>query len=102
MGLLASIISVFIFFKYGNHLGFNFKKITTILNMTDVIYLGIIFGGIGQLGDFFESLLKREVGIKDSSKILKGHGGILDRFDSILFVAPSLYIYIEFFLKGRL
>ena len=102
MGLLASIISVFIFFRYGNHIGFNFEKIKTILNMTDVIYLGIIFGGIGQLGDFFESLLKREVGIKDSSKILKGHGGILDRFDSILFVAPSLYIYIEFFLKGRL
>ena len=102
MGLMASIFSVYIFYIYGEKFGFNFQKINAILNITDVFNLGIIFGGLGQLGDFFESLLKREVGIKDSGKILKGHGGILDRFDSILFVAPSLYIYIEFFLKGRL
>lgn len=102
MGLMASILSVYIFYIYGEKFGFNFQKINAILNITDVFNLGIIFGGLGQLGDFFESLLKREVGIKDSGKILKGHGGILDRFDSILFVAPSLYIYIEFFLKGRL
>ena len=102
MGLVSSILSVYIFYRYGDKFGFNFQKIKTILNMNDVISLGIIFGGVGQLGDFFESLLKREVGIKDSSKILKGHGGILDRFDSILLVAPSLYIYIEIILKGRL
>ena len=102
MGLVSSILSIYIFYIYGDKFGFNFEKINTVLNMTDVIGFGIIFGGIGQLGDFFESLLKREVGIKDSGKILKGHGGILDRFDSILFVAPSLYIYIEFILKGRL
>tara|TARA_Y100001934_G_C12235147_1_gene717361 strand:- start:314 stop:1144 length:831 start_codon:yes stop_codon:yes gene_type:complete len=102
MGLMASILSVYIFYIYGEKFGFNFQKINAILNITDVFNLGIIFGGLGQLGDFFESLLKREVGIKDSGKILKGHGGILDRFDSILFVAPSLYIYIEFILKGRL
>tara|TARA_Y100001968_G_scaffold324281_1_gene363323 strand:- start:197 stop:1027 length:831 start_codon:yes stop_codon:yes gene_type:complete len=102
MGLMASIFSVYIFYIYGEKFGFNFQKINAILNITDVFNLGIIFGGLGQLGDFFESLLKREVGIKDSGKILKGHGGILDRFDSILFVAPSLYIYIEFILKGRL
>ena len=102
MGLASSILSVYIFYIYGDRFGFNFEKINTVLNMTDIVSLGIIFGGVGQLGDFFESLLKREVGIKDSGKILKGHGGILDRFDSILFVAPSLYIYIEFILKGRL
>ncbi|MBI5326136.1 MAG: phosphatidate cytidylyltransferase [Ignavibacteriae bacterium] len=58
------------------------------------IIIGAIIGIVGQVGDLAESLLKRDAGIKDSSAILPGHGGVLDRFDSILFVAPAVYIYL--------
>ncbi len=55
---------------------------------------GVIVGILGQYGDLAESMLKRDVGVKDSSNLLPGHGGALDRFDSILFVAPSIFVYL--------
>jgi phosphatidate cytidylyltransferase len=45
-------------------------------------------------GDFFESLLKRKAGVKDSGNIMPGHGGAMDRFDSFIFAVPLTYIYI--------
>ncbi len=59
------------------------------------IIIGAISGSIGQLGDLAESQFKRDAGVKDSSNILPGHGGIYDRFDSIIFVAPIIYIYFS-------
>ena len=60
--------------------------------------ISLIIGICGQLGDFSESLLKREAQIKDSSNLLRGHGGILDRFDSLAFVSPIILMYYKYFI----
>ena len=57
-----------------------------------MIVLTIIFSIAGQFGDLVESAIKRHYGVKDSGNILPGHGGILDRFDSMLFVFPIMYL----------
>ena len=56
--------------------------------------LGIIIGIMAPLGDLAESILKRVSGVKDSGNIIPGHGGVLDRFDSLLFAAPAMYVYL--------
>lgn len=56
-----------------------------------VILVGLLLGVVGQIGDLFESLLKRACGVKDSGGIFPGHGGILDRLDSLLFAFPLAY-----------
>ncbi|MFQ6092046.1 MAG: phosphatidate cytidylyltransferase [bacterium] len=65
------------------------------LSTLDCIALGAIAGVLGQAGDLAESAFKRWMGVKDSSHILPGHGGFLDRFDSLLFTAPSIYYYVK-------
>jgi phosphatidate cytidylyltransferase len=60
-----------------------------------IIALGCSF--VGQIGDLVESMWKRSIGIKDSSAIIPGHGGVLDRFDSLLFAAPFMYAYFRLF-----
>lgn len=54
----------------------------------------------GTWGDLVESLLKRTLGVKDSGNILPGHGGMLDRFDSVMLAVPACYIYIELFIRN--
>ncbi len=97
LGTISGIVGVAIViigFKYLIDIyGFSIE-----LEYSDMINLIIIIGIIGQLGDFFESFLKRKANIKYTSSILMGHGGFLDRFDSISFAAPIYYLYILYFI----
>ena len=67
-------------------------------SLFDSVTFGVISGIFSQLGDFSESLLKRDVGVKDSGSLLRGHGGILDRFDSLLFSSSMIYIHFLIFI----
>jgi phosphatidate cytidylyltransferase len=74
--------------------GILYSKFTSLLNSTDWVILSFIIVLAGTAGDLFESLIKREAGVKDSGTIMPGHGGILDRFDSLLLIIPFVFLYL--------
>ena len=86
-GLLFTLLSAYIISKYNNDY--------TLMNW---LTIGFIISVIGTLGDLVESKFKRQANIKDSGNIMPGHGGMLDRLDSILFAAPFIYLYINFII----
>mgnify|MGYP001267390050 FL=1 len=67
------------------------------MNWLGLAATGVLFG---TWGDLIESLLKRTLGVKDSGNVLPGHGGMLDRFDSVMLAVPASYIYIELFIRN--
>ena len=85
LGSLVFIIGYTVFLN--NHFGMN-------INYLLISVIGIILSLIGQVGDFSASSIKRYVGIKDYSNIFPGHGGMLDRIDSVIFIAPFAYFLL--------
>jgi phosphatidate cytidylyltransferase len=75
---------------------FGYTLIPESLGLTafHVVLMGIFFGGLGQMGDLSESLIKRDFDVKDSGKMLPAMGGALDAIDSVLFTAPVFYFYM--------
>lgn len=68
------------------------------LPLTHMLIIGLLVGIVAPCGDLAESALKRFAGVKDSGNILPGHGGVLDRFDAIMFAVPVVYYYIRAFI----
>jgi len=85
-GFIVSVIAAAIFSSY---IG---------MNIVHGIILGMIIGIVSQISDLVESLIKRDVGVKDSSNLVPGHGGMLDRMDSFILTAPIMYYYISWFV----
>ena len=77
----------------------SFLPLALNLPLWQVFFMGAFFGGLGQLGDLSESLIKRDCGVKDSGKFLPGLGGVLDVIDSLLFSAPAFYLYMSSMLS---
>ena len=79
---------------YGHFWGYEY------LALQHWIVLAVIAAVFGTIGDLIESKLKRMAGVKDSGKIMPGHGGFMDRFDSLLLAAPFAWIYVQFFMMA--
>jgi len=83
-GFIFAIIAAFILSIFYTH-----------FSVVEWISLGAIIAVTGTFGDLAESLLKRNSGVKDSGTIFPGHGGVLDRFDAVLFASPFVFVYLN-------
>lgn len=93
VGSIAGLVFSFITYFVMDYTGFLRIDLTTI----QLIILSLITGIFGQAGDFAESLFKRDAQVKDSGSLLLGHGGVLDRFDSLIIASPLVFIFLNFY-----
>ena len=91
-GIAFTVLTIYLINNY-------FQLFSQGTSTAVVLFFGILISLIAQIGDLGESMFKREFKIKDSGKLLGEHGGILDRFDSMLFVVPTVYYVLKFFIS---
>ena len=85
-GVFFSAIGSYFIFKYTNNLEFS-----------NWLIISVIVSVFGTIGDLIESKYKRQANVKDSGNLMPGHGGLLDRLDSAIFVAPFVYLFLKIF-----
>lgn len=90
-GFFTAILASYVFYLLA-------KQFLVQTDLIHYLILGGIIGIIGQISDLAESLIKRDAGVKDSSNLVPGHGGVLDRMDSFIFTAPLLYYYVSWLI----
>jgi phosphatidate cytidylyltransferase len=93
-GAVANVMGTLIAALLASSLFFN------EISLIHCLIVAFICGIIGQIGDLLESLIKRNCQVKDSGTLIPGHGGVLDRIDSLLFVCPAFYCYYQVFLTA--
>ena len=91
-GILGAVAAAF----------FSYYAFFRSAGLNHLLVIAAFVAFVGQIGDLAESLFKRDAQVKDISKIIPGHGGILDRFDSLLYVSPVVYYYLKIFVYGKL
>ncbi|MBC8229724.1 phosphatidate cytidylyltransferase [bacterium] len=87
-----------LFFGILGGIAIKYVFLPKVIALHHIIILGILLGIIGQIGDLGESLLKRNANMKDSGNLIPGHGGVLDRCDSMILTAPVFYYYLKYLL----
>ncbi len=94
-GIVATLLTTLLLFGFLErfNLNFYFNGEALLLKLPQLIVGGLVIGVLAQIGDLLESALKRRLGVKDSSQLIPGHGGVLDRFDGYLLTLPASLLF---------